>query len=509
MSEQGEPVTQKEPPNLELPVNLNNFPPRVDDQPAADDPRRREALDEPWKPGEKRRYGIQFREPLTDKQFKDLKQHFRFSPDIYIPESVYVQLLDQETLERLKNHPLVNAAFRLEGKYKISKGIGKHDVKTDERKRILPDRLLWVVLFPEAEPDEMAKELEKLGAMETRVVDDRNWGGVARIELRLSSLDRLPAIAAIESVRWIEEVPEVSSSAGVPNGVLESGQPDFTPISDAGLHANNEIIGVLDDGVLDVNHCWFDDNGKPPGPGHRKVFNQRSQNGLSPISRHAAFVVGILCGHNITSPGTVPDKGIAWEAKVTYSDYYDITTGKATLAEYLRLATHDGACIHHNSWSVEQRDDEYHLIEEDIDRFAWRHEDCLVVAASGNADEREWPTGDGQERAQRFGGVRPLEPGGKLLRGWHQRVLRLTVGASPTSSPLAAPSNLPSRKADAASISMRTWPRSTSPAPRVRRRSSSAATPASLHRWHPRRRRSCVSTTCKAGIRLASRSPPV
>ena len=373
--------------DLSIPVNLHNFP--ADGK----DPRAEPIGDDGWQPGEQRRFGIQFTKSLTEEERRDIAAFLRdtagLSLDAYISKWIYLELVDLETLQRVSRHPLFNAAIPFAAEYKISPGIAQTTPPGDRGRR------LRAALFPEADAEAVAKDLANLGAWEIDVLDLRRRGGVARIEFTLPSQTPVEAVAAIPAVSWIEPVTEAVPDSADHLGYLETGTTTSAPLSAAGITGHDQIIGVIDGGPLNFTHCWFkDEPDNTPGTGHRKMRNNRNASNRG-LSTHPNFVCGVLAGDDIGQPpGTAFDRGIACHARISYSNRRDFGfPGPGhTFFDYLLDAEADGACIHTNSWHFPD-DPAYTLIAYDADTFTWDHEDCLVVASSGNRNEKVGPPG--------------------------------------------------------------------------------------------------------------------
>jgi hypothetical protein len=383
--------THQQEPNLALPVNLPGFV--VD----GNDPRRPVDRDSWPKDAAEGRFGVQFREPLREDQYEEFRQAFGLSLDSYVSELTYLELIDEPTLRRLQSHPLVNAVFPYEARYKLAPeiAVGLADPEQQGRR----DIILRVMLFPEADPDAIAREIGALGGKRIGVSDRQQRHGPPRVSFRLPRVgakDAIDQIAAIDAVRWIEDVPATEDDAGAPSGLVQSGAANAVPLTQANLRGDNQIIAVYDNGPLDINHCWFKD--APPnqqGKYHRKVVWIYKTRSPLATTDHAYFVAGICAGREYEdghAPVADPGEGIAPNAKLVYCDrnIFDGSQTTPTLIQYLDRAARRGARIHNTSWHSE-RNGEYRQDSADVDRFSWEHEDCLVVCSSGNNGEELGP----------------------------------------------------------------------------------------------------------------------
>jgi hypothetical protein len=376
-------------PDLTIPVYGRGFPtgagdPRRGTIPHAGPPGEPET---PGDQGGRRAHGVQFTRALTPEEEEELSQQLGISFDAYIPEFTYLVLADDQTLSALRQHPLYNADFRYGARFKTAPGIGTREFQTERRRQIAPDLLLWAVLFRNADVDAVKTRLQDLGARDLADLDDRDEGGDFLIEFVLPAGASVAAVAAIEGIRWLEEAPEGRSNMPLLAGLVQSGIPDDTPYWDHELRGQQQVIGVLDSGRLDLGHCWFKDDGdNNPRPGHRKVVHNDALSAEGePL--HCAFVSGIIAGDDKDDSGGHPDRGVAWAAKLAYANRKDFErTPPERLPAYLARARAAKARIHSNSWH-DHATPNYTVRAHQFDRFAWRNEDCLIVASSGNSDE--------------------------------------------------------------------------------------------------------------------------
>ncbi|NIS36092.1 MAG: S8 family serine peptidase, partial [Actinobacteria bacterium] len=161
--------------------------------------------------------------------------------------------------------------------------------------------------------------------------------------------------------------------------VVQSDEPDETPIWDRGLHGEGEIIGHID-GPVDLDSCFFrDPEDNTPGLGHRKVVAYRSTSGAA-LDPHGTHTAGTAGGDPFPVDGTRSGSGHAWAARLSLRDLFDLTgSGVVTsnLYTFFAEAHDDGARVHTNSWG----DDEsaaYTTWSRDVDRFTRDFEDAVV-----------------------------------------------------------------------------------------------------------------------------------
>ncbi len=336
------------------------------------------------------RWIVQFHRPLTREQRAMLSEEYGLALTDYLPNLAYVEKLAPEALDRLRQLELVRATVAYQPAFKLSPRIGRVRHRSEER-RAMKGLLLRAVLFADADPQAVAESLRAVaGVSAVEVFDFRNEGAPARIEFQLASRERLPEIARLEDVRWIEEVAEQDEDNGTTAGTIQSGTPGTEPIWNHGIHGEGQIVGVIDSGVLDIGHCMFrDPAGNTPGATHRKVLEVRS-GGSSPTS-HATFVAGIVAGDDFNNPGTGTNRGNAWAARLVSG-----RRGEGMLNALIANRAR-GATIHTNSWHDNTAGAGnaalYNQTAADADTFTFANQDHLVFGSMGNNGEEQGPPG--------------------------------------------------------------------------------------------------------------------
>ncbi|MGH9977526.1 MAG: S8 family serine peptidase, partial [Nitrososphaeraceae archaeon] len=285
---------------------------------------------------------IQFKKSLTRYERTRLKARYGLNLTEYILEFAYLEMIPADVLLKLEGDPLIRAIIPYQPAFKLGPGIGERSISSAKREEM---NGLWLiaVLFPEANANQVVESLKSMGASEVVLNDDREIGGVLQVRFVLPSKDKLADIARIKEVKSIQEMSELKLDNGMTAGTIQSGSPGLTPVWNAGIHGENQIIGIIDNRV-DINHCFFlDDNGNPVGPTHRKVVGFRAP-AVDPVASHGTFVAGIAIGDDFNHHGTHAHRGLAWAARMTFS-----TIGNNTMFSMLQDAAGDGAVVHTNS----------------------------------------------------------------------------------------------------------------------------------------------------------------
>ena len=337
---------------------------------------------------------IQFNKPLTQEQQLQIKGNYGLSLTDYIPNYAYIELINCQMLERLSNDPLFRAEIPYLPAFKISPLLDRISSGKEQR---IEKKELWlnVILFGSADVDRVVRILNDTGATDITVVDDRNIGGSLQIRFKIISDAEAYKIAELDEVRWLEEVPERKEDNIGAAGTLQSGFGGNQTIWNKGLHGEQQVIGIIDSGPLDINHCFFRQAvNNEPGTVHRKVLSIRNVSGTI-AGAHATFVAGCAAGDDFNNSGTHDRRGGAWAAKLVSGNYNDLDSS-SMLAE-LVAAADTNARIHTNSWHDNTAGPGnpaiYNQTAAEVDTFTWNNEDNLVLGSAGNRGEEQGPPG--------------------------------------------------------------------------------------------------------------------
>jgi len=301
------------------------------------------------------RIGAQERASLEDAGFEILG---------YLPEGALI-VRGRET-GRLAALPGVDFAHPLRPEWRREPSLAGRGGE------VLP---LVMDLWPGQDARRAAGHAAALGAQNLEAWDRP---GFARVALRAPA-ESVEALSAIPGLRWLAEPVELADRLDEMTWVVQSADPvtRAPPVWEAGLHGAGQILGHLDSGFLLENCFFYDPDGNPVGPQHRKVVYM--EEGL-PYSSHGLHTASILAGDIFPVYGWDTNRGMAWAARLATSRY-DFNTLYADL-----LTHHDhGARLHSNSWGSTW-DRSYNLMCHDIDRFTWEDEEDLVVFAVMNGD---------------------------------------------------------------------------------------------------------------------------
>jgi hypothetical protein len=327
---------------------------------------------------------VQFTAPLTIPDVDRLRAAYEgLALDRYVPNLAYLERLPDTVVAALREDFLVRACVPLEPAMKMAPWTPPPAGPLE----------VTAVLFDEADPDAVASALAAIGARDVEFLDDRPIGGAVQVRLSLDDPVTLPDVVGIADILWVEPTPTAVDRNVPAAQVIQSGRvgPGANPIWDKGLHGEGQIIGIIDGGMIDLDHCFFaDDPPNQAGPTHRKVV--KIFNGTGPDSvptEHSMFVAGIVAGDDRRNPGAHPHRGGAYAARLVCRNRF-FGAGISMLGALDEARKH-GAAIHNLSWGEVDKNGTavkyYNATTRDVDRFSWDHETNLVVAAGANTGE--------------------------------------------------------------------------------------------------------------------------
>ncbi|MEM7586183.1 MAG: S8 family serine peptidase [Acidobacteriota bacterium] len=345
----------------------------------------------------------------------------------YLPHDTFLVRLALEKQHRI-DEPELGASWvgTYHPAYKIAPAIDGVAALA-KRGDLEADRKPWIVMlrvFPDADLDATLARIEQL--MPGKVVGAEPGKRFSRVRLLLEA-DELASVreplARLAEVFWIGVEPRRvllnDTSVWVGQSGLSGGQQ--TPIFDAGIYGEGQIVGVLDTGI-DPDMCYFRDGtlGLPPqnpcNGGTVVDLNQRKVIAVDFLwgnecaggigsnewdtQDHGTHVAGTVAGDDLANPLTHdPGDGMAPGAKLVVQDCGFQTDNCADcpgigncpivdLNPVFQQAYDQGARIHTNSWGDDENNPVqglYSAGSEDADEFMWNHPDFLLVFAAGNS----------------------------------------------------------------------------------------------------------------------------
>jgi subtilisin family serine protease len=237
---------------------------------------------------------------------------------------------------------------------------------------------LCLDLLPGEDAQRVSDRVVGQGAQVVQVIQTE---GMSRVILRASS-SQVESLSRIPGIRWMGEVTEATDRLEFVRWIVQSAIVDSLPIWDAGLNGEGQILGHLDSGIQVANCYFYDPDGNPVGPNHRKVVYV--QPGLG-YSSHGLHTASIMAGDIEPVYGWDTHRGLAYKARFA-------TSHRSSITHYADLQLHHehGARIHTNSWGQDNYT-HYTLLCQDIDRYSWDYEEDLVAFAVTNQSTLRTP----------------------------------------------------------------------------------------------------------------------
>ena len=299
----------------------------------------------------------------------------------YLPDHAYVVELKNARFEALKGLGFITHVINFEDAWKVDPEIGQRTVQTDARKAIAAKGQVAadIFLFPSEQIKPALKAIANQKGIE--VVHSEYLSDRFKIEV-VGDVASVKALKKISAIQWIESAPEITLRNSTNRWIVQSNVNGFFPIYDAGIHGENQIVGIMD-GRVNVNHCAFSDpEGDPFGDNHRKVQAYNTSQGSD---FHGTHVAGTVLGDNF---GDDNNRGVAYMARMVFNS----TPSFSFAAMTSRLTTHysQGAAIHTNSWG-DDGTTAYTSLARAIDTFSHDNDDNLVIFAVTNLNSLKTP----------------------------------------------------------------------------------------------------------------------
>ena len=281
---------------------------------------------------------VQFTNQLDSETIDGLQAQFGLKLADYISPRSYIESLKGSVALQLRADPRVRAVMSLTGDLRIAPALREKHASNEPQGPEPVDVLVFASLG-----DDAAVQIHDIVGTDSviAVIDDRPRGG--NLTLRVAAdPETAMRLAQLDGVRWVQE-SEIVDDALAARPIV----PGRVPVADAlGLNGSGQIIGIIDNGPPDLNHCFFVDHDMaPPGPAHRKVVMLRTTN--TPLGKHA-FTSGIAAGDELDHPGANPLRGVAWGSRLACGNHADLETS-TVLTEFAAAAA-AGAIVHTNSW---------------------------------------------------------------------------------------------------------------------------------------------------------------
>lgn len=232
---------------------------------------------------------------------------------------------------------------------------------------------LEIVLFDSRDKVEAINTIQSLGA---KVISAEGAVLIVFADLRL-----VPSIAALPQVRRMGAYRPPSLLNNVARDIIR-----LNPVvANHGLDGSGQIVAIADSGIdngVNDNTMLADFRGRIVS-----IHALGRTNDASDIHNHGTHVAGSVLGDGGNSNGLI--QGIAPAARMVFQSTMganrtldglpsDLTNG------LFDVSHDDGARIHANSWGNPGSNGEYSAYSEQVDDFAFRNREFLILFAAGN-----------------------------------------------------------------------------------------------------------------------------
>lgn len=333
----------------------------------------------------------------------------------YLPANAWMEPLDADRLESLRALPFVEWIGAYRAEWKIDPELAARPYKTVYRQD-LHDRGMCKVVVVLFEGEQTGEIAAALAAAKADVLDSNFVGGQWLIDAEMTPA-AARGLAALASVQFVEDAPEGSFRNDSTRWIIQSNVSGQLPLWNAGLTGLGQVAGVID-GTPRITHCMFSDT-VAPGPTHRKFIGWRN---AGSNDTHGTHVSGTIAGDQTPFNAYTTHDGIAYRAKMSFSNASSIWSSTGTLEPRLNDAFNDGARVHSNSWG-DDGTTAYTTWCRQIDVHTWNNQDSVVAFAVSNQSTLKTPensinvlavgaTNDTPNQANRcYGGVGPTADG--------------------------------------------------------------------------------------------------
>lgn len=221
-------------------------------------------------------------------------------------------------------------------------------------------------------------EAARIGALAgATVLGVETVGGAPCITVTISGAGAAQ-LADGAGVQYVEPMPEYDARSNAnTRWVVQSNQPNITPLYARGITGAGHIMGIID-GWVSVTHCSFVDLVNPlpdigeVSPLHRKIA---AYNTTPAYDSHGTHVAGTAVGDDGTNGNL---RGIAYGARMAFNIWPDVN--ESSVFGRFDLHRTQGASVHCNSWGTDAINS-YDGGCRAIDDISWQYDDNLLIFA--------------------------------------------------------------------------------------------------------------------------------
>lgn len=290
----------------------------------------------------------------------------------YIPNNAWIMRAPGRELGTVQRAAGVRWADEYRGGYKLDQRVlESFNARAAETVDVL------VHTWPGENRKAIAEAVVGLGG---KIAAAPRYIGYPRFHVTLP-VERLPELAAMAEVRFLEPRPNFTLRNDSATGVAQSNDPANKSIWARGITGEGQVIGHAD-GPLAMASCYANDpEDNTPGLSHRKVLRYAGPTGAN---THGTHTIATSAGLN--SGGSMANAGHAYNAKMAHINYAIVTGWDDSSSNFEEEMVNQhavGAYVHTNSWG-EDGQTNYTSFCVEIDSYSWNNPDGLVLFAATN-----------------------------------------------------------------------------------------------------------------------------
>jgi hypothetical protein len=304
----------------------------------------------------------------------------------YVPQSTYVAYYKPSDLSAIRALPFVAWANVYMQGFKVAPSLRPAPVPAGANLLALAatpahsiaqnPRTVDVVLHDNVAPDSVRDQIARAAHLDPKDLT------MSRHKARVVVQPRfLPALAAIDGVRHIEEVQPKKLMNDVARGILRA---DPSP-NGAPLQGEGQIVAVADTGFDKGSTA----NVHPAFQGRVVKLYPLGRTRANDPNGHGTHVAGSVLGDGNSPALGGPVQGTAPRARLIVQSLLDPRGDLGGIPDdlhdlFLPPYQNDGARVHTNSWGDRNGDGSYSSQSGELDDFVWNNRDCVVCFAAGN-----------------------------------------------------------------------------------------------------------------------------
>lgn len=313
----------------------------------------------------------------------------------YISNQSFLVKMNISVKEEVQNLDFIDWIGSYHPAYKIS---GQKDFSV-----LHGVRKVTVLLYPDAELDEVVTLLERMGGRIDDVAQTK-WDQLINCEIDLA---RVPEIAAMEAVTWIEPWHELELYNNDVQWIVQTASSGNRRVWNMGITGDGELVSTCDSGIRTSHYAfrntttdWITTWGQYPS--HRKVIAYDSASAYGPgyndfgdegsCYYHGTHTAGTVCGNDDIMGNPSDRDGVALDSRIYFCDGAGSLTGNSVYTypnlNDLFILPYTGnaagsAKLMSNSWGGGDPG-AYDSRSANVDQFMWDHKDFLVFFSNGN-----------------------------------------------------------------------------------------------------------------------------